>query len=171
MCNILLNNGRLANNPPSLPQVCLAFTLGLKLFTEGHTTTQFLVSLTCFVMSCPIGIISGALVIKYLSSTTLANTVFILKALATGIDSIFIGACWNFIDPPLVIFLSFLFKNSLPLSGTFVQVTFFEILAPEFAERYANQLHKMAAVILGFLLISLTMYLLHDIPMVDFCKV
>ena len=56
-------------------------------------------------------------------------------------------------------------------SGTFVQVTFFEILAPEFAERHANQLHKMAAVILGFLIISLTMYLLHDIPVVDFCKV
>ena len=58
-----------------------------------------------------------------------------------------------------------------PLStGTFVQVTFLEILAPEFSHRHTNQLFKMGMVILGLIFISVIMYFLHDLPPADTCE-
>ena len=65
-------------------QVCLAFSLGLKLFTDNHTMKQYVASISVFVISCPIGIGLGMAVIQHLSSDVLIVCVFILKALATG---------------------------------------------------------------------------------------
>ncbi|KAL5259108.1 hypothetical protein ACHWQZ_G009534 [Mnemiopsis leidyi] len=118
-------------------EVCLAFALGLKLFADKHTIKQFVVSLSIFVISCPVGIGIGMVVVRHFTDDTLTQVVFVLKALATG---------------------------------TFVQVTFLEIVAPEFAHRYINQLYKMAMLTFGMIFISLVMYSLHEFPHTDFCK-
>ena len=66
------------------PQVCLAFALGLKLFADKHTIKQFVVSLSIFVISCPVGIGIGMVVVRHFTDDTLTQVVFVLKALATG---------------------------------------------------------------------------------------
>ena len=65
-------------------QVCLAFALGLKLFADKHTIKQFVVSLSIFVISCPVGIAIGMIVVEHFTDVTLTQIVFVLKALATG---------------------------------------------------------------------------------------
>ena len=65
-------------------QVCLAFALGLKLFADKHTIKQFVISLSIFVISCPVGIGIGMVVVQHFTDDTLTKVVFVLKALATG---------------------------------------------------------------------------------------
>ena len=69
---------------PILFQVLLAFSLGLKLFQDGHSIRQFIISLSFFVVSCPVGILIGIAVMTSLEQNILVQIVFILKALATG---------------------------------------------------------------------------------------
>ena len=67
-----------------IPQVCLAFALGLKLFVDKHTTKQFVISLSIFVIACPVGVGIGMVVVEHFADETLTKVVFVLKALATG---------------------------------------------------------------------------------------
>ena len=64
--------------------MCLAFALGLKLFADKHTIKQFVISLSIFVISCPVGIGIGMVVVQHFTDDTLTKVVFVLKALATG---------------------------------------------------------------------------------------
>lgn len=55
-------------------------------------------------------------------------------------------------------------------TGTFIYITFLEILAPEFNTHYINQLFKVIAVTVGFAVIGLSMFLFHGYGKVDCVK-
>lgn len=55
-------------------------------------------------------------------------------------------------------------------TGTFIYITFLEILAPEFNTHYVNQVFKVVAVTIGFAVIGISMFLFHGYGKVDCVK-
>jgi len=55
-------------------------------------------------------------------------------------------------------------------TGTFLYITFLEILGPEFNTHYISQIFKVFAVIVGFTVIGLSMFLFHGYGKVDCTK-
>lgn len=128
----------LADNPQStltlfisviVHEVCLAFALGLKLYQDNKSLKQFCIALSIFVISCPVGITLGMIILNIFTAGTLVVVVFVMKALATG---------------------------------TFLQVTFLEIITPEFRHREVNQVSKVLAMAIGLALIAALMQLMHN---------
>jgi len=109
--------------------VCLAFALGLKLYKDNKSLKQFCIALSIFVISCPVGIALGMIILNIFTEGTLVVVVFVMKALATG---------------------------------TFLQVTFLEIITPEFRHRDVNQVAKVGAMAVGLALIAALMQIMHN---------